>query len=217
MDRACSTNKEKRNACMLLGKPDGKRPLRRLSRWWVDNIKMDLHWSCLGYWQVEGCCKHGNEPFGTIECWGFLHNWRTLKKGSTVSPRWNIEIMLTDFHETWYNMTRTPLIFLFWGFPSCCAYFIKVAGKTVPRNKQGVYIYFVATCFGPRWPSSGIKHNIFGKLLHSTTDPLFCVVMLCFVCVNTKQRIRCEWSNFRKIMCILPEDGHRGPKHVAAK
>jgi hypothetical protein len=34
---------EKRNACRLLvGKPEGKRPLGRPSRRWVDNIRMDL-------------------------------------------------------------------------------------------------------------------------------------------------------------------------------
>jgi hypothetical protein len=33
---------EKRNAYRIwLGKPDGKRPLRRRRRRWVDNIKMD--------------------------------------------------------------------------------------------------------------------------------------------------------------------------------
>jgi hypothetical protein len=34
---------EKRNACRIfLGKPEGKRPLGRQRRRWVDNIKMDL-------------------------------------------------------------------------------------------------------------------------------------------------------------------------------
>jgi hypothetical protein len=34
---------EKRNAYRLLvGKPEGKRPLGRLRRRWVDNIRMDL-------------------------------------------------------------------------------------------------------------------------------------------------------------------------------
>jgi hypothetical protein len=34
---------EKRNACRLLvGKPEGKRPLGRPRRMWVDNIRMDL-------------------------------------------------------------------------------------------------------------------------------------------------------------------------------
>jgi hypothetical protein len=33
----------RRNACkILVGKPEGKRPLERLRRTWVDNIKMDL-------------------------------------------------------------------------------------------------------------------------------------------------------------------------------
>jgi hypothetical protein len=43
MCRACSTNWEKRNACrILLGKPEGKSPLGRARRRWVNNIKMDL-------------------------------------------------------------------------------------------------------------------------------------------------------------------------------
>jgi hypothetical protein len=43
MDRACSPNGTKRTAYrILVGKPEGKRPLGRLRRRWVDNIKMDL-------------------------------------------------------------------------------------------------------------------------------------------------------------------------------
>jgi hypothetical protein len=43
MGRACSTNGEQRNACrIMVGKPEGKRPLGRPRRRWVDNIKMDL-------------------------------------------------------------------------------------------------------------------------------------------------------------------------------
>jgi hypothetical protein len=41
--QACSTNGEKRNACrILVGNPEGKRPLGRPRRRWVDNIKMNL-------------------------------------------------------------------------------------------------------------------------------------------------------------------------------
>jgi hypothetical protein len=43
MGRACSTNGEKRNAYrILVGKPEGKKPLGRPRCRWVDNIKMDL-------------------------------------------------------------------------------------------------------------------------------------------------------------------------------
>jgi hypothetical protein len=41
--RACSINGETRNAYrILVGKPEGKRPLGRPTRRWLDNIKMDL-------------------------------------------------------------------------------------------------------------------------------------------------------------------------------
>jgi hypothetical protein len=43
MGRAYSTNGEKGNAYgMLLGKQEGKKPLGRTRRRWLDNIKMDL-------------------------------------------------------------------------------------------------------------------------------------------------------------------------------
>jgi hypothetical protein len=43
MGRVCSTNGAKRNAYrILVGNPDGKRPLGRPRRRWMDNIEMDL-------------------------------------------------------------------------------------------------------------------------------------------------------------------------------
>jgi hypothetical protein len=43
MGGPCSTNGEKRNAYRLLvGKPEGKSPLGRPRRMWVDDIWMDL-------------------------------------------------------------------------------------------------------------------------------------------------------------------------------
>jgi hypothetical protein len=43
MGWACSTNGEKRNSYrILVGKPEGNRPLRIPRRRWVDNIKIDL-------------------------------------------------------------------------------------------------------------------------------------------------------------------------------
>jgi hypothetical protein len=43
MGRACSTNGDKRNAYrILVGNPEGKRPLGKPRRRWVDNIKMNF-------------------------------------------------------------------------------------------------------------------------------------------------------------------------------
>jgi hypothetical protein len=42
IDRKCSTNGEKKNACRLVGKPEGKRPLVKPRHRWVDNSKVDL-------------------------------------------------------------------------------------------------------------------------------------------------------------------------------
>jgi hypothetical protein len=43
MGRACSTNGEKRNSYrILVGKPEGKRPLGIPRRRWLDSIKIEL-------------------------------------------------------------------------------------------------------------------------------------------------------------------------------
>jgi hypothetical protein len=43
MGRACNTHEAKRNAYrILVGKPEGKRPLGRPRRMWEDDIKMGL-------------------------------------------------------------------------------------------------------------------------------------------------------------------------------
>jgi hypothetical protein len=49
MGGPCSTNceeekkkKKKKNYTLSVGKPEGKRPLERPRRRWVDNIRMDL-------------------------------------------------------------------------------------------------------------------------------------------------------------------------------
>jgi hypothetical protein len=62
----------------LIVKPEGKRPLRRPIRRWVDNIKMDLGkivWGGVGWiglaqdkGQVESSFECGNEPLGSIKC-----------------------------------------------------------------------------------------------------------------------------------------------------
>jgi hypothetical protein len=87
---------EKRNAYrILVGKPEGKRPLRRPRRRWADNIKINL--GEIGWDGVDWINMAQNrdqrralvntvvEPSGSIKCWEFLEwldNWRLLKKVS---------------------------------------------------------------------------------------------------------------------------------------
>jgi hypothetical protein len=72
---------EKKNVYrILVGKSEGKKPLGRPRRGWIDNIKMDLReigWHCMDWIDlaqgpVEGSCEHGYEPSGSIHCWEFL-------------------------------------------------------------------------------------------------------------------------------------------------
>ena len=67
---------------VLVGKPEGKRPLGRSRGRWEDNIKIDLQGSGMwvygldgvgsGYEQMTGTCECGNEPSGSIRCGEFL-------------------------------------------------------------------------------------------------------------------------------------------------
>jgi len=59
---------------VLVGKPEGKRPLGRPRRRREDNIKIDLQEvRCGGMdWMVAGTCECGTKPAGSIKCGEFL-------------------------------------------------------------------------------------------------------------------------------------------------
>ena len=66
---------------VLVGKPEGNRPLGRLRRRWKDNIKIDYHevgwglWTgliCLRILQEVGTCKRGKELSVSINSVEFL-------------------------------------------------------------------------------------------------------------------------------------------------
>jgi hypothetical protein len=70
---------EKRTAYrVLVGMPEGRRPLRRPRCRWAENIKVDhreIGWDGM-YWndlaqnrdQWKGSCEHGNELSDSIKC-----------------------------------------------------------------------------------------------------------------------------------------------------
>jgi hypothetical protein len=71
---------EKRNAYRLLvGKPEGKRPLGRPRRRWVDNIRMDLgegRWGDVDWLGLakdrNSSCELSTEPSGSMKCWEII-------------------------------------------------------------------------------------------------------------------------------------------------
>jgi hypothetical protein len=87
---------EKRNSDrVLMGKPEGNRPLGRPRHRWAGNIKMDLRdlvWDGAGWIDVaqdrdkwRALVNMVFEPSGSIKCWEglkWLHNWRPIRKGS---------------------------------------------------------------------------------------------------------------------------------------
>jgi hypothetical protein len=58
---------------LLVGKPEGKRPLGSPIRTCVNNIKLNLvvvgRGDGSGYEQVESSCEFGIEPSGTMKRW----------------------------------------------------------------------------------------------------------------------------------------------------
>jgi hypothetical protein len=89
---------EKRNTYKILaGKPEVRDhwEYQDVDGWTILNLILEryfgvewigLVWLRIG--PVEGSCKHGNKPPGSIKFWEFLewlHNWQVLKKGSALS------------------------------------------------------------------------------------------------------------------------------------
>jgi hypothetical protein len=67
MGRACSTNGETRNAYrILVGKPEGKRPLGRPRRWWVENVKKNLRETEWGGIDWIDLAQHGMALVNTV-------------------------------------------------------------------------------------------------------------------------------------------------------
>jgi len=77
---------------ILVGKPEGKRPVGRPRRGWEDNIRMEvtkmvgrcgMDSAGSGQGSASGICEHGNEPSGSIkggECRDSLSDYQLLKK-----------------------------------------------------------------------------------------------------------------------------------------
>jgi hypothetical protein len=86
MGWACSTYGENKGVYrVLVGKPEGKRPLGRARLRLEDNIKMVLKEVVMSSWtrssllRKAGNCECGNEPSGFIKCGEFSYGKRSTK------------------------------------------------------------------------------------------------------------------------------------------
>ena len=73
---------ERRAYRVLVGIPEGRRPVGRPRHRWEDNTRMDIRKAGSGHGvdrsgsgcgQVAGCCECGNELSSSIKCGEFLN------------------------------------------------------------------------------------------------------------------------------------------------
>jgi hypothetical protein len=60
---------------ILVGNPEGKRPLRRPRRRWVENIKIGLRetgWDGMDWIDLTQDREHGDKLSGSLKSWGVL-------------------------------------------------------------------------------------------------------------------------------------------------
>jgi hypothetical protein len=88
---------EKRNACrILVGKPEGKRPLGRHRHRWEDYIEMDLR-----FWLVHLLYKPGYVPVHILSYIGGLHDLKDVF--------WIWWSNLLDLYTTCYNISEIAI------------------------------------------------------------------------------------------------------------
>jgi hypothetical protein len=146
MGRPCSTNGKKRNAYRLLvGKPEGKRPLGRPRRRWVDNIKMDL----------------GEVGWGDVNWIGLAQDrnrWRAVVNSVlNLLVLWNAGKLSSGLTSSGLSSSVQlhRVIFLPLSVASCCASIQLVPYDAVNRYKVSIrklpflFSFSLTTCFGP--------------------------------------------------------------------
>jgi hypothetical protein len=105
---------------VLLGKPEGKRPLGRPRRRWEDEIRMDhreiglggcgLDSTVSGQGPVAGCCECGDEPSGSCatELVSFVTVYNKMCSLSTTSDFLVILdgmfVIINNKHSSFYQL-----------------------------------------------------------------------------------------------------------------
>jgi hypothetical protein len=109
-----------------------------------------------------------------LYCWLFWHKIRFSNNPTEETGAFKSCKLVS--HETHASHPRHGHLpgFLFWGSASCCAYFIKVIGKTVPRNNflRCLFIFlFRRYMFLPSLAILRRNTQLFSESYLTTTDP----------------------------------------------
>jgi hypothetical protein len=109
---------EKMNAYKLLvGKPEGRRPLGRPRRRWLDNIRMDLikvgwgdvDWIGLAQDRDRGSsCEFGIEPSGSIKCWETIECPKYIHESCGVQTQSHINKPAMDSNRNLIMTLQLP-------------------------------------------------------------------------------------------------------------
>jgi hypothetical protein len=98
------------------------------------------------------------------------------------------------------SCTDYEIVFLFWGSAACCSYFIKVIGRTVPRNNclRCLFIFILPLHVLALAGHLQAEYTIiFGKLPHYSWSVVLCyrsyfvyglanTAVVCLICGNVK-------------------------------
>jgi hypothetical protein len=99
---------------VLVGRPEGRRPLGWPRHRWEDNIKMDFretwidgaNWIRLTQDRVRqgGFCERGNEPSGAINNVGYsLTSWVTINSSKNIMHHWVSKVNIRLHINPWCN------------------------------------------------------------------------------------------------------------------